>query len=153
MKVFYLLVIIIFSNIHAQTIDQIKKQLKDSGISNKEAKQIARDKGFSDNQIEDEIQSRKIELDVSAQLDQERSIDQKDTFNNFDENEEVIDKTGTGEITEWMFNVTNNSMFNMKYQLRLNDLFDLADVEMIHYTMVMDHLELLDNLLVGTVIK
>tara|TARA_Y100000817_G_scaffold271952_1_gene230857 strand:- start:269 stop:1015 length:747 start_codon:yes stop_codon:yes gene_type:complete len=47
-------------------------------------------------------------------------------------------------------NVTNNSMFNVKYQLRLSDLFDLADVEMIHYSMVMEHLEFIDNLLVGT---
>ena len=47
-------------------------------------------------------------------------------------------------------NVTTNSMFDMKYQLRLNDLFDLADVEMIHYSMVMNHLEFIDNLLIGT---
>ena len=42
-------------------------------------------------------------------------------------------------------NVTTNSMFDKKYQLRLNDLFDLADVEMIHYSMVMNHLEFIDN--------
>ena len=29
-------------------------------------------------------------------------------------------------------------------------MFDLADVEMINYTMVMEHLEFIDNLLVGT---
>ena len=46
--------------------------------------------------------------------------------------------------------VSTNSMFDMKYQLRLNDVFDLADIEMINYTMVMEHLEFIDNLLVGT---
>ena len=42
------------------------------------------------------------------------------------------------------------NMFDIKYQLRLIDVFDLADVELINYTMVMEHLEFIDNLLVGT---
>ncbi len=42
------------------------------------------------------------------------------------------------------------NMFDLNYQLRLNDLFDLMDVELLHYTMVNQHLSTIDHLLSGT---
>lgn len=39
-------------------------------------------------------------------------------------------------------------IFDIRYQLRLNDLFDLYSTEMVYYTNVMQHLSLIENLLV-----
>ena len=40
-------------------------------------------------------------------------------------------------------------MFDVRYQLRLNDLYDFSSTSIIHYDMTMKHLDLLDNILVG----
>lgn len=39
---------------------------------------------------------------------------------------------------------TSKSMFDLQYQLRLNDLYDLTSTSIIYYKMVMGHLSLLD---------
>lgn len=44
---------------------------------------------------------------------------------------------------------TSKSMFDLQYQLRLNDLYDLTSVSIVYYQMVMNHLALLDNTLNG----
>jgi hypothetical protein len=44
---------------------------------------------------------------------------------------------------------TSKSMFDMQYQLRLNDLYDLASTSILYYTQVMSHLALLDLTLNG----
>lgn len=43
----------------------------------------------------------------------------------------------------------NINMFDVRYQLRLNDLYDFSSTSIIHYDMTMKHLDLLDNILVG----
>ena len=43
----------------------------------------------------------------------------------------------------------NLNMFDIRYQLRLNDLYDFSSTSIIHYNMTMQHLDLLDNILVG----
>jgi hypothetical protein len=43
----------------------------------------------------------------------------------------------------------NNNMFDMRYQLRLNDLYDFSSTSIIHYDMVLRHLDFLDHILVG----
>ena len=43
----------------------------------------------------------------------------------------------------------NLNMFDLRYQLRLNDLYDLSSTNILHYEMVQQHLSLLDNILVG----
>ena len=40
-------------------------------------------------------------------------------------------------------------MFDIRYQLRLNDLFDLSSTSVIQYQMAMDNLDLLEHILVG----
>ena len=40
-------------------------------------------------------------------------------------------------------------MFDVRYQLRLNDLFDLSSTSVIQYQMAMDNLDLLEHILVG----
>lgn len=43
----------------------------------------------------------------------------------------------------------NQNMFDVRYQLRLNDLYDFSSTSIIHYDMVMRHLDMLDHILVG----
>jgi hypothetical protein len=44
---------------------------------------------------------------------------------------------------------TNLSMFDIRYQLRLNDLYSMADSTLVYYTQVKQQLELMDQLLIG----
>ena len=43
----------------------------------------------------------------------------------------------------------NLNMFDVRYQLRLNDLFDFSSTSIVHYEMTMRHLDFLDHILVG----
>ena len=43
----------------------------------------------------------------------------------------------------------NANMFDVRYQLRLNDMFDLSSQSVIHYDMTMKHLDYLEHILVG----
>ena len=82
----------------------------------------------------------------------------------------VLDETSTGATTTWtetenylvvpssiisVINVfpfsdrSNLNMFDVKYQLRLNDLYDFSSTSIIHYEMTMKHLDFLDHILVG----
>ena len=42
-----------------------------------------------------------------------------------------------------------NNMFDLRYQLRLNDLYDLTSTSILYYEMVQQHLGMLDDILVG----
>ena len=42
-----------------------------------------------------------------------------------------------------------NNMFDIRYQLRLNDLYDFSSTSIVHYEMTMRHLDFLDHILVG----
>ncbi len=41
------------------------------------------------------------------------------------------------------------NLFDVRYQLRLNDLYDFSSTSIIHYDMTLRHLDLLDHILVG----
>ena len=41
------------------------------------------------------------------------------------------------------------NLFDVRYQLRLNDLYDFSSTSIIHYDMVLRHLDFLDHILVG----
>jgi hypothetical protein len=47
---------------------------------------------------------------------------------------------------------SSKSIFDLQYQLRLNDLYDLTSTSIIYYKTVMNHLSLLDNVLNGSVL-
>ena len=51
-----------FIELHAQSAEKIKNQLKNAGLSIEQAKKIARDKGYSDSQIESEAELRGIDI-------------------------------------------------------------------------------------------
>ena len=42
-----------------------------------------------------------------------------------------------------------SNMFDIRYQLRLNDLYDFSSESILHYEMTMQHLDFLDHILVG----
>jgi len=44
---------------------------------------------------------------------------------------------------------SNLNLFDVRYQLRLNDLYDFSSTSVIHYDMTMRHLDFLDHILVG----
>jgi hypothetical protein len=44
---------------------------------------------------------------------------------------------------------SNLNLFDVRYQLRLNDLYDFSSTSVIHYDMTMRHLDFLDSILVG----
>ena len=44
---------------------------------------------------------------------------------------------------------SNLNLFDVRYQLRLNDLYDFSSTSVIHYQMTMTHLDFLDHILVG----
>ena len=44
---------------------------------------------------------------------------------------------------------TTNNMFDIRYQLRLNDLYDFSSTSVLHYQMTMQHLDFLSHILVG----
>ena len=48
-------------------------------------------------------------------------------------------------------NAQTNSMFDIRYQLRLNDLYDFSSTSIIHYQMTMKQLDMLEHVLVGEV--
>lgn len=41
------------------------------------------------------------------------------------------------------------NLFDVRYQLRLNDLYDFSSTSIIHYDMTLRHLDMLDHILVG----
>ena len=45
--------------------------------------------------------------------------------------------------------IATNNMFDIRYQLRLNDLYDFSSTSVIHYQMPMQHLDYLSHILVG----
>ena len=46
---------------------------------------------------------------------------------------------------------STNNMFDIRYQMRLNDLYDFSSTSIIHYQMTMQHLDYLSHILVGEV--
>ena len=49
-----------------------------------------------------------------------------------------------------IFDFTDRAnLFDVRYQLRLNDLYDFSSTSIIHYDMTLRHLDMLDHILVG----
>ena len=46
---------------------------------------------------------------------------------------------------------STNNLFDLRYQIRLNDLYDFSSTSIIHYQMTMKQLDLLEHILVGEV--
>jgi len=48
-----------------------------------------------------------------------------------------------------MDNAASSNLFDIKYQMRLNDLYDFSSTSMIHYEMTMQHLDYISHILTG----
>ena len=46
---------------------------------------------------------------------------------------------------------STNNIFDVRYQLRLNDIYDFSSTEVMHYKMTMQHLSFLNQMLVGEI--
>lgn len=46
-------------------------------------------------------------------------------------------------------NKSNMNLFDVRYQMRLNDLYDFSSTSIIHYDMTLRHLDMLDHILTG----
>ena len=87
MKNVFSVIILLFVFINAQTAKQIKQQLQNAGITPETAKQIAKDQGLTEQQIEAETQMRGINLDETGNrlmmeppiIDQEPQVDLDET--------------------------------------------------------------------------
>ena len=66
MKKICMIIFFTFLVLNAQTAQQIKKQLKDTGFTSEQVRQMASDQGYSDSQIEAEARNQGIEIDGGA---------------------------------------------------------------------------------------
>lgn len=72
----------------------------------------------------------------------------KGSFDNryFDISDAVI---GIKNVLPFYDKASGINLFDIRYQMLVNDLYNLMSVDMIHYTMVQNHLRLINTLLVG----
>lgn len=56
---------------------------------------------------------------------------------------------GVTRVHQFGSGQSSNDMFNLEYQIRLEDLYNLLDSDLINYSMTQQHLTLLNRLLVG----
>ena len=67
-----------------------------------------------------------------------------------DKNYLVVPETVLSVINIFPFsNKGNMNLFDVRYQLRLNDLYDFSSTSIINYDVVLRHLDFLDHILVG----
>ena len=57
--------------------------------------------------------------------------------------------TGVKNVLPFYDKASGINLFDIRYQMLVNDLYNLMSVDMIHYTMVQNHLRLINTLLVG----
>lgn len=56
---------------------------------------------------------------------------------------------GVKRIVPFRLGSSSQNLFDIQYQLRLNDLYELTNTSMVYYSMVMQHMTLLDEMLNG----
>ena len=113
----FILILFFFEFSIAQSPAQIKKQLQESGISIQDAKNIAKDKGFNDSQIESKIKS--ISKNADSNLD--NSINSSNDIDNslFDNEEQNVDEDEF--IYESLIDTLNNELDYFGYNVFYGD--------------------------------
>lgn len=56
---------------------------------------------------------------------------------------------GVTKVFNFNSTYSNNSLFGVNFQLRIQDIFNLSSVSVAQYSMAMQHIQLLDDVLVG----
>jgi hypothetical protein len=87
-----------------------------------------------------------------------KRIDQTDTDNRYldlsqarDSANNLSEITGVTRIFPMYDSQATITMFDLRYQLRLNELYDFTSASYINYTMTMQHLRMLEQLFTGEV--
>ena len=118
-QLFYRILLIIFSLsvvLHAQSKQQIKNQLKNLGINQDRAREIAKSKGYSDKKIDDEVQKRSIDIDKSKQDNEMDTYSEDNDYEinaNYDDNKEILTETVDVNVLE--------SLLYFGYQIFMGD--------------------------------
>lgn len=84
------------------------------------------------------------------------AITQEDIDNRYLDLSNVLDNSGNPTTVEGVTRIfplmdsqASISMFDLRYQLRLNELYDFTSASYINYTMTMQHLRMLEQLFTG----
>ena len=106
----------------------------------------------SDEQVEDRIDEAlkyyyDYHFDGSEKIYYKHQITAQDKANKYIVLPENI--IGAVHIFPIGTGINTNNMFNIRYQIALNDLYTLTSVSMVPYFMAMQHIQLLEQLLVG----
>ena len=150
----------------AQTLVNSRSTLKEYCLRRlgKPAIDINVEEDQIDDRIDDAFQYyRDYHYDATERLYKKYQITQTDVDNGYIDFNQTNPDTGELLYPEWkdaiigIINIFPTSqegwdtvnMFDMRYQMRLNDLYDFTDVSILHYTMVMQHVSLLDSYFTG----
>lgn len=118
---------------------------------------------IDDDQVEDRIDDalqywQDYHFDGLQKLYFIKRIDQTDIDNHYldlsqarDTANNVSEITGVTRIFPMYDSQASINMFDLRYQLRLNELYDFTSASYINYTMTMQHLRMLEQLFVGEV--
>lgn len=108
-----------------------------------------------DDQLEDRIDEaieywREYHYDGIEKMYMKHLVTEQDVTNRYIPVNDLI--YGITRVFPIVSNTTSSkSIFDLQYQLRLNDLYDLTSTSIVYYKTVMGHLALLDNVLNGSV--
>jgi hypothetical protein len=116
-----------------------------------------------DDQVEDRIDDalqywQDYHFDGLQKLYFIKRIDQTDIDNRYldlatarDSANNISEITGVTRIFPMYDSQASINMFDLRYQLRLNELYDFTSASYINYTMTMQHLRMLEQLFVGEI--
>lgn len=116
-----------------------------------------------DDQVEDRIDDalqywQDYHFDGLQKLYFIKQIDQTDINNKYLDLSQATDSannlseiTGVTRIFPMYDSQATINMFDLRYQLRLNELYDFTSASYINYTMTMQHLRMLEQLFVGEI--
>lgn len=118
---------------------------------------------LDDDQIEDRIDDalqywQDYHFDGTQKVYYIKKVDQNDIDNNYldlteakDSSNNTLDIIGVTRIFPVQDSQASISMFDLRYQLRLNELYDFTSASYINYTLTMQHLRSLELLFSGEV--
>jgi hypothetical protein len=118
---------------------------------------------IDDDQVEDRIDDalqywQDYHFDGLQKIYFIKRIDQTDIDNHYldlsqarDTANNISEITGVTRIFPMYDSQASINMFDLRYQLRLNELYDFTSASYINYTMTMQHLRMLEQLFVGEV--
>ena len=92
----------------------------------------------------------KTRLKTANAITESKCLNTTTTTWNEDKNYLIVPESIVSIINIFPFsNKGNLNLFDVRYQLRLNDLYDFSSTSIINYDVVLRHLDFLDHILVG----